>query len=64
MRVGIVGLGLIGGSIGLCLRKTKIVSSIVGYDLSKQNEEEALNLGLVNSLMGLDEMKKNAISFF
>ncbi|ASM34471.1 prephenate dehydrogenase [Campylobacter sputorum subsp. bubulus] len=64
MRVGIVGLGLIGGSMGLCLKKTKIVSSIVGYDINKQNEEDALNLGLVGSIMDIDDMKKNCDIIF
>lgn len=64
MRVGIVGLGLIGGSMGLCLKKTKIVSSIVGYDLNKENEEQALKLGLVQNIMSIDEMKKKCDIIF
>lgn len=64
MRVGIIGLGLIGGSMGLCLKKTKIVSRIFGYDLNTKNEKEALKLGLVDELMGIENMKKNCDIIF
>ena len=64
MKIGIIGLGLIGGSLGLCLKSTKIVSSVSGCDLSKENEQTALNLGLVHEILSIDEMKQNAMLFF
>ncbi len=38
MKIAIIGLGLIGGSLGLSLKSMKLVDNIVGYDISKQNE--------------------------
>lgn len=58
MKVGIIGLGLIGGSLGLCLRDMKLVDKVYGYDLSKDNEKEALNLGLVDEILSFNEIKE------
>lgn len=57
MKAGIIGLGLIGGSIGLALKEIKFISQIYGLDISKENEQEALKLGLVSEIISLDEMK-------
>ena len=64
MKIGIIGLGLIGGSLGLCLKSTKIVSSVSGCDLSKKNEQTALNLGLVHEILSIDEMKQKCDAIF
>ena len=40
-RVGIIGLGLIGGSIGLALHKTKAARQVVGYDMRMGVGEQA-----------------------
>ncbi len=48
MKVAIIGLGLIGGSLGLCLKENKLISCVYGLDSSKENEQDALNLGLVH----------------
>lgn len=58
MNVGIVGLGLIGGSLGLALKKMKHVDMIYGYDISEKNQKDALELGLVNEIVGFDKLKK------
>ncbi len=57
MRVAIVGLGLIGGSLGLDLKKTKIVSKVVGYDKNLLHCEEALKLKLVDEIVPFEELK-------
>ncbi|PSM51580.1 chorismate mutase / prephenate dehydrogenase [Campylobacter blaseri] len=57
MKIGIIGLGLIGGSLGLCLKDMKLVDSVFGYDIDKNNEKEALNLGLVNDIFSFEELK-------
>lgn len=64
MKIGIVGLGLIGGSLGLCLKDMKLISTVSGYDLLKQNEEDALRLNLVHEIITLDEMKKKCDVIF
>lgn len=47
-RVSIVGLGLIGGSIGLALRQAGVASSVIGHDLSHVASREAKKLGAVD----------------
>lgn len=58
MKIAIVGLGLMGGSLALALKKTKLVSKIVGYDNSKTNCEEALKLHLVDEIVSFEDTKK------
>jgi len=48
MRVGIIGLGLMGGSFALAIRKKYEDLEIVGYDHNDQHTLEALELGLVD----------------
>lgn len=63
MRVGIVGLGLIGGSMGLALKDMKLVEKRVGYDINRQNELDAINLGIVDEMASFDEIKKCDVVF-
>ena len=60
MKIGIIGLGLIGGSIATDLRKRGFASQILGHDASKLHAETALKFGLVDSLSSLDELIKNS----
>ena len=64
MKVGIIGLGLIGGSLGLCLKDMKLIDRVYGYDLSKENEKTALDLGLVNEILSFDEIKQKCDVIF
>lgn len=64
MKVGIVGLGLIGGSLGLALRQEKLISCVSGFDLDKSHESQALELGLVHEILSFDEMKKKCDIIF
>jgi prephenate dehydrogenase len=63
MTVGIIGLGLIGGSLGLALQDTKLVSKVLGYDHNLTNCEDALELNLINEIVSFDEIKKCDIIF-
>ena len=56
MKVAIIGLGLIGGSLGLCLKENKLISCVYGLDSSKENEQDALNLGLVHELIEFENL--------
>jgi len=51
MRVGIVGLGLIGGSLSLAIRRVYSNSTIIGFDHNDQHCIEALELGLVDKVV-------------
>ncbi|HZO70822.1 MAG TPA: prephenate dehydrogenase, partial [Ktedonobacteraceae bacterium] len=47
-RVAIVGLGLIGGSMGLALRKAKAAQHVAGYDLGKGVSDRARKIGAID----------------
>jgi prephenate dehydrogenase len=50
VNITIIGLGLIGGSIAIDLRKSGLASRIFGVDLNEVNSARALELGLVDEL--------------
>lgn len=54
MRTTIVGLGLIGGSIGIDLRKAGVATEIIGVDQNPEHCAKALTLGLVDRLETLE----------
>src|SRR5690242_12433460 len=47
-RVAIIGLGLIGGSMGLALHKAKAAQQVVGYDLGKGVSNHARKIGAID----------------
>jgi prephenate dehydrogenase len=59
MRVVIIGLGLIGGSIAIDLRKVGVATQLIGVDQNDDHANEALRLGIVDEVMNLDEAIKN-----
>lgn len=63
MNVAIIGLGLMGGSLALSLKKLDFISSIVGSDHNKEHQMEALKLGLVEKIVSLNEVKKCDVIF-
>ncbi|MDR1460373.1 MAG: prephenate dehydrogenase [Campylobacteraceae bacterium] len=63
MLIGIVGLGLIGGSMGLALQSTKLVKKVVGFDNNVAHCEEALQLNLVHEIVNFDDIKKCDVIF-
>lgn len=58
MRVGIIGLGLMGGSLALSLKKIPFIKSIVGSDHNKEHQKQALELSLVKEIVEFEEIKK------
>lgn len=60
MRVTIIGLGLIGGSLAKDLRRTKFATSLTGIDSSEQHAREAVELGLVDRIEPFEKGIKNA----
>lgn len=55
MKVTIVGLGLIGGSMAIDLRKTGFATELVGVDLNPANANRAIELGLVDRIESEDK---------
>jgi prephenate dehydrogenase len=55
MKVGIIGLGLIGGSIAVDLRRRGHAHEILGVEADQVNAAAALRIGLVDKVTDLDE---------
>ncbi|NQZ54549.1 MAG: prephenate dehydrogenase/arogenate dehydrogenase family protein [Piscirickettsiaceae bacterium] len=47
-RLAIIGVGLIGGSLALALKKAGKVGEVVGYSRTKSVREQALSLGIID----------------
>lgn len=47
-RVAIIGLGLIGGSMGLALHKARAAQQVTGYDLGKGVSDRARRVGAID----------------
>ncbi len=60
MTVSIIGLGLIGGSLGLDLKSRGFAEKIIGVDVNRRHAQKALTLGLVDELGELDEAIESA----
>ena len=58
MNIAIVGIGLIGGSIGIRLKETNFFDKIIGVEKSEVNQKKALQLGLVDEIQTLEEAMK------
>ncbi len=59
MNIAIVGIGLIGGSIGIRLKETKFCTQIIGVEKNEANQKKALQLGLVDAIQSLEEAVKS-----
>ncbi|MDR1416487.1 MAG: prephenate dehydrogenase [Prevotellaceae bacterium] len=60
MVISFVGVGLIGGSAAITLRKRGFATRLIGVDNNPQHVEQALALGLVDEALPLDEAVKAA----
>lgn len=60
MKTTIIGLGLIGGSMALDLRRTGVASTLTGVDQNKLHGDKALKLGLVDEVLPLEEALDDA----
>ncbi len=64
MDIGIIGLGLMGGSLGLALKKFHKKYHVIGYDHNKRHQEEALLLNLVDEVYEeFEDIKKCEVIF-
>lgn len=59
MNIAIVGVGLIGGSIGIRLKETQFCENLIGVDKSETNQKKALQLGLVDEFRSLEDALAN-----
>ena len=51
MKIGIIGLGLIGGSFAIAAKKHVSPSKLFGNDKNLENEKKALELGLIDEIL-------------
>lgn len=57
MNVAIIGLGLMGGSLALSLKKLDFITSVVGSDNNKEHQKIALELNLVDKIVDFETLK-------
>ena len=53
-KIYIIGVGLIGGSFALEIKKIFPDSNIIGIDYSKENLDQAINLGIIDAIGSID----------
>ncbi|CAG2140383.1 Cyclohexadienyl dehydrogenase [Cupriavidus yeoncheonensis] len=59
-RVVIVGVGLIGGSLALALKRAGIVGTVVGVGRSPASLQKALDLGVIDEAASLEDAARDA----
>jgi len=60
MKLTVIGLGLIGGSMAIDLRKARFTQEITGVDANPENAHEALRLGIIDRIDSLEGAVVNA----
>lgn len=55
MKITVVGVGLLGGSLALQAREKGIVKRVIGVDANPENADKALELGIVDEMATLEE---------
>ena len=60
MRLAVIGIGLMGGSLALTLKRKSFVSNVIGVDNNTQHKAEALALGLVDEIRSLEDAVRNS----
>jgi prephenate dehydrogenase len=60
MKVAVIGVGLIGGSLALRLRENNFANEFIGIDKSENHLQEALDLGIIDRAETFEEGIKSA----
>ncbi len=63
MKIGIIGLGLMGGSLALSLKKLPFVREVVGYDHNTQHQTIALKRQLIHHVVDFKSIKQCDVIF-
>lgn len=61
MKITVIGLGLIGGSMALDLKSRKFCTHVIGVDNNLEHCKLALNLGIADEIKSLNESLKSEI---
>ena len=60
ITIGVIGLGLVGGSAALKLREEDFAHKILGCDKKESHAREAINLGIIDEVCSLDVLCEKA----
>lgn len=60
MKVGIIGLGLIGGSMAIDLKRKGFADEVLGVESDPVNAAAAQKIGLIDRVVTLDECRKES----
>ena len=60
MTITIIGVGLIGGSMALCLKELGVAEKAIGVGNNPQSLAQALQLGIIDEALPLEEAVKQA----
>lgn len=60
MNIGIIGLGLMGGSFAKAVKKYGIAKNVFGYARSEKSKKEILELNLVDELLDIKTLKEKS----
>jgi prephenate dehydrogenase len=63
MTIGIIGLGLMGGSLGMDLRHLPFVKEVIGHDHNPQHCKTALEMRLVDAVVDFDRLVRSDVIF-
>ncbi len=58
MNIGIIGLGLMGGSLAKAVKRYGIANRVYGFTNNEKNAKDILELNLVDELVDLETLKK------
>lgn len=60
MNIGIVGLGLMGGSLAKAIKKYELAKKIYGYSINEATSKKIIELNLVDELVSLKVLKEKS----
>ncbi|MEZ5007737.1 MAG: prephenate dehydrogenase [Chitinophagales bacterium] len=60
MTIGLIGIGLIGGSLGLDLKHRGFTNKVIGCSRKLETAEEAKALGLIDEVLSKDDLIKQS----
>ena len=58
MTAAIIGLGLMGGSLAMAMKKLPMITTLIGFDHNQEHQAQALSLGLVHKIVDFYEIKE------
>jgi prephenate dehydrogenase len=62
-KIGIIGIGLMGGSIGLEIKKRKIAEEVIGYSRKIETMKKAVEKGIIDRFCSMPEEVIKEVNF-